>query len=73
MSTVVSQKIKFDVYESSNGVYDARALNGDIVTEANSVEELKDAVRKAVNEYYGKGDKPPLIHLCIMREEIIFL
>ncbi|MDW8159186.1 MAG: 2-oxoisovalerate dehydrogenase [Bacteroidia bacterium] len=58
-----------------NGVYEARAVDYDIFTEAPTLEELKVAIREAVDKHFktGKyGEKPALIHLHIVKEEILF-
>jgi hypothetical protein len=71
----MKHKIKFNVMESMNGVYEARAIDYDIFTEAPTLDELKIAVREAVDKHFktGKyGEKPSLIHLHIERDEILF-
>lgn len=47
------QEIVFSVEEADEGGYIAEALGEDIVTEADTLEELRANIREAVNCHFG--------------------
>ena len=65
------QEIIFSVQESPEGGYEARALGFSIFTQADSLEELKAAVRDALSCHFEEGKKPGVIRLHIMKHEVI--
>ena len=67
----MSDEIIFAVHESPDGGYEARALSAPIFTEADSVEELRAAVRDAVECHFEEIDRPKLIRLHFVRDEMI--
>ena len=64
-------EIIFSVKESPEGGYEARALGFPIFTQANSLEELKTMVRDAVSCHFEDGNKPEVIRLHIVKDEVI--
>lgn len=64
------QEIIFIVEESDEGGYTAKALGVSIFTEADTLDELKVAVRDAVLCHFDDGNKR-IIRLHIVKEEII--
>ena len=66
-------EILFIVEESAEGGYTAHAVNASIVTEADSLEELREHVRDAVRCHFDDDDvdRPKLIRLHLVRDEII--
>lgn len=64
-------EIIFSVQESPEGGYQARALGFSIFTEADSLEELKTMIRDAVSCHFENGQKPSVIHLHMVRDEVI--
>ena len=64
-------EIFFLVEEAPEGGFLARAMGQDIFTEADSIQELRDAVRDAVHCHFDEGETPRLIRLHFVREEII--
>jgi hypothetical protein len=64
-------EIIFVVAESPEGGYEARALNSAIFTEADSFEELKAAVRDAVHCHFDEKERPAIIRLHYVKEEVI--
>ena len=66
-------EILFIVEESDEGGYTAHAVNASIVTEADSLEELREHVRDAVRCHFDDDDvdRPKLIRLHLVRDEII--
>jgi hypothetical protein len=63
-------EIIFAVEEAPEGGYLARALGHDILTEADSPDGLRDAVRAAVRCHLDKDDRPKVIRLHFVREGI---
>ena len=66
-----SSEIIFEVTESAEGGYEARALSASIFTEADTVPELEAAVRDAVQCHYDQGDAPSVIRLHFVRDVVI--
>lgn len=64
-------EIHFVVEESAEGGLVAKAVGEDIVTEADTVAELRSRVRDAVRCHFDDGTAPGLIRLHFTREEII--
>ena len=64
-------EILFIVEEAAEGGYVARAVNASIVTEADDVEQLREAVRDAVRCHYDEADRPRVIRLHLVRDEVI--
>ncbi len=66
-----SGEIIFAVEEAAEGGYVARALGHDIFTEADTIDALREAVRDAVRCHFDEGDRPKVIRLHFVREEVI--
>jgi hypothetical protein len=64
-------EIIFSVQESPEGGYEARALGYSIFTEADSLDELKTMVRDAVSCHFDANDKPSVIRLHMVKDEVI--
>ncbi len=67
----MDSEIIFLVEEAPEGGYLARALGHSIFTEADSWEELGEAVRDAVRCHFEAGETPPIIHLHLVKEEVL--
>jgi hypothetical protein len=67
----VHKEIIFLVEESPEGGYEARALGYAIFTEADSFEELKIQVRDAVRCHFEEEDRPTMIRLHLVKEEVL--
>ncbi len=65
------KEIIFLVEESPEGGYEARALGHAIFTEADSFEELKERVRDAVHCHFDEQERPAVIRLHVVKEEVI--
>jgi hypothetical protein len=65
------KEIIFLVEESPEGGYEAEAIGHSIYTEANTMEELKEAVKDAVKAHFEEEDMPKLIRLHQVRDEVI--
>jgi len=64
-------EIIFSVQESPEGGYEARALDFSIFTQANSLEELKTMIRDAVSCHFDATQKPSVIRLHFVKDEVI--
>lgn len=66
-----SSEIIFEVVESPEGGYEARALTASIFTEAETIAELEAAVRDAVRCHFDEGNAPAVIRLHLVRDLVI--
>ncbi|MCI0614300.1 2-oxoisovalerate dehydrogenase [bacterium] len=64
-------EIIFLVEESPEGGYDARALGYSIFTQAESLSDLREALKDAVRCHFNKNERPRLIRLHLVKEEVI--
>lgn len=64
-------EIIFLIEDAPEGGYTARALGASIFTEAESMEELRTAIREAVACHFEAADAPRVIRLHYVREEIL--
>jgi hypothetical protein len=69
--TVTASEIIFSVQESPEGGYQARALGFSIFTEADSLDELKTMIRDAVSCHFDPAEKPRIIRLHMVKDEVI--
>ena len=67
----MSSEIIFVVEESPEGGYEARAVSDSIFTEADSLEELRSMVRDAVSCHFTEEDRPKIIRLHFVKEEVL--
>ncbi|MBZ0169397.1 hypothetical protein MELA_00677 [Candidatus Methylomirabilis lanthanidiphila] len=67
----MDKEIIFLVEESSEGGYQARALGYPIFTEADTFEELKGMVQDAVRCHFEEAERPSLICLHLVKDEVI--
>jgi hypothetical protein len=64
-------EIIFTVSESPEGGYVARALGHSIHTQADNLDELRVAVQDAVRCHFDEDQRPSLIRLHVVRDEVI--
>ena len=64
-------EIIFTVQESLDGGFEAKALSHSIFTEAETLDELKKKVQDAVRCHFDEGDRPSLIRLHLVKDEVI--
>lgn len=64
-------EVTFSVEDAPDGGYTARAVGVSIFTEAETLDELRDAVREAVDCHFGDAEKPQTIRLHFVREEVL--
>ena len=67
----MEKEVIFVVEESPEGGYQARALGFSIFTEADTYEELKKMVQDAVDCHFDEQDKPKVIRLHLVKEELL--
>ena len=64
-------EIIFSVQESPEGGYEAHALGHSIFSQAETLDELKVMLRDAVACHFAEGEKPSLIRLHLVKDEVI--
>jgi len=64
-------EIIFLIEDAPEGGYTARALGESIFSEADTVEELRESLRDAVQCHFDAADMPKVIRLHFVREEVI--
>jgi hypothetical protein len=64
-------EVIFIVEEAPEGGYTARALGVSIFTEAEDLRELHAQVRDAVQCHFEEADRPKVIRLHFVRDELI--
>ncbi|MFH1382534.1 MAG: 2-oxoisovalerate dehydrogenase [Chloroflexota bacterium] len=57
--------------DETEGGYTARALGHDIFTEAETVGKLKAMIQDAVNCHFDETERPSIIRLHIVKDEVI--
>jgi len=66
-----ASEIVFVVEEAPEGGFVARALGEAIFTEADSTEELEESVRDAVLCHFEEANRPSVIRLHFVRQQLI--
>ena len=64
-------EIVFLVEDAQDGGFTARALGASIFSEADPIVELRAAIRDAVACHYGDSERPKVIRLHFVRDEVI--
>ena len=64
-------EIIFSVQESPEGGFEARALGHSIFSQAETLEELKVMLRDAVSCHFAEDEKPSVIRLHLVKDEVI--
>ena len=64
-------EIIFEVTESTEGGYEARALGHSIFTQGEDWNDLKEMARDAVLCHFDESDRPKVIRLHLVRDEAI--
>jgi hypothetical protein len=64
-------EIIFAVQESLEGGFEANALSHSIYTEAETLDELKKKVQDGVRYHFEEMDRPSVIRLHLVRDEVI--
>jgi hypothetical protein len=66
-----NSEIIFSVVESPEGGFEASAIGYPIFTEADSLAELKPMLQDAVRCHFDGAERPRLIRLHMVRDEVI--
>lgn len=61
----------FLVEEATEGGFIARAVGESIFTEADTIEHIRSAIREAVECHFDDADRPKVVRLHIVRQEIL--
>ena len=64
-------EILFIVDEDPEGGYVARSVGASIVTEADDLTQLREAVRDAVRCHFDDAERPRVIRLHLVHDEVI--
>ena len=64
-------EIVFSVSESPEGGYEAKALGHSIFTQAETLDALRTALQDAVRCHFDETERPSLIRLHVVRDEVI--
>jgi len=67
----MAKEVIFLVEEAAEGGYEAKALGYSIYTEGETVEELKKNIKDAVLCHFNENERPHLIRLHIVKDEVI--
>jgi predicted RNase H-like HicB family nuclease len=67
----MKSEIIFSVEEDPEGGYVAEALGHAIVTQGDSMDELRTNVRDAVRCHFEEGSRPAVIRLHVVHDEVI--
>ena len=65
------EELIFSVEEAPEGGYIARALGESIFTEADDLQSLYEMVRDAVRCHFEEDERPRVIRLHFVRDEVI--
>ena len=64
-------EIVFLVEDAPEGGLSARALGHSIFTEADTYDELQSQVRDAVHVHFDEGERPTVIRLHYVKDEVL--
>ena len=67
----MTTEILFIIEDAPEGGFIARAASASIFTEADSLAQLRESVREAVACHFDEGERPRLIRLHYVRDEVI--
>ena len=65
------KEIIFLTEESKEGGYEARALGYSIYTEGENIEGLKQKIIDAVKCHFEEGERPAIVRLHMVKDEIL--
>lgn len=67
----MQNEILFLVSDSPEGGFEARALGHSVYTEADTLDDLRTMVRDAVACHFDEAERPAVIRLHFVREEVL--
>lgn len=68
---MATSEVIFAVEDSVDGGYEARALGYSIFTQAETLEELRASVRDAVRCHFDERERPSVIRLHLVKDELL--
>ena len=68
---MTASEIIFEVEESPDGGFEAHALGHAIFTQGETMEELREMVRDAVRCHFDEPERPKVIRLHLVKDEVI--
>ena len=68
---LVMHQIVFEVVESAEGGFEASALGFKIHTQGDDLSDLRAMVQDAVRCHFEEGQRPSMIRLLFVREEVL--
>ena len=68
-----TKEIIFLIEESEEGGYEAKALGYSIYTQAEDLGGLKNAIKDAVECHFEEAERPQIIRLHIVKDEVLAL
>ena len=71
MAATEIRELIFEVREADEGGYVARALGESIFAEAESWPALESEIRDAVECHYDVGDRPTVVRLHFVRDQVL--
>lgn len=71
LKAMKDSEIIFAVEESPEGGYEGRALGHSIFTQADTLDELRAMVQDAVRCHFDETERPRLIRLHVVKDEVI--
>jgi len=63
-------EIIFLIEESEDGGYEARALGFSIYTEGETLDELRENIRDALQCHFDEEEMPKIVRLHIVKDEV---
>lgn len=69
----MKSELIFQIEESVEGGFEARALGESIFTEGDTLEELRANIREAVECHFEPEERPSIIRLHFVRDEVFAL
>jgi hypothetical protein len=69
--TLGMNEIIFLIENSPEGGYEAKAIGHSIYTEADTLDELREMLRDAVACHFDEDERPQMIRLHFVQEEVI--
>jgi hypothetical protein len=73
METEKVRELIFEVREAPEGGYTARALGASIFTEADDWASLEAEIRDAVDCHFEPDDRPSIVRLHFVRDQLLAL
>lgn len=67
------KEIIFLIKESDEGGYEAKALGQSIHTQSEDLESLREAVKDAVKCHFDERERPQIVRLHMVKDEVLAL